>query len=1311
MLRRRIIFVACALLFVILPVIRAQDLIPIGYGDTVRGQITDPSQGVLYVFDGQRGETITVTLNSDEVDVYLRLGDMNGNLLAENDDITRTNLNAAIEFELPTTGQYVVAALGYETGPYILSLQGSSSGTQVNNTSTLSYGDSASGQAVSLDTPVLYTFIGRAGDRVAISLSSDEVDTYLVLADSSGNTVAENDDISQTNYNSFVEAVLPASGEYLIGVFAYESGPFALTLDTSTGTGGETQPITNNDSSGEVFTGEINSTQYYVEVPILDVSEGDVITIEARATSGDLDVYIGLFYGDEVVAENDDRDQSTTDSFLEYPRAAAGDYSLVITRYGFQEGATSGEFEASIKVGSGGSTIITTTTTSNPIAAGYPTLPVTPSIADWTVLVYMGGDNNLEDGLENDLDEFERAGGSTESVRILALFDRSHEYSTANDNWTETRIYEPGPDETGDFRTVYPPTIDSTPLADLGELDTTFGNNLLDFLVWGIQTYPARHYAVIMNDHGGAWYGTVTDETTGSGILDIPTMSQVFDAALKNTGLEKFDLLINDACLMSGIEHYAAMARYFDFALGSPEITLNPSFDMELMTNVLNDNPNIDIGQLGKLMVDKYMQDMGALAPDTVPVLGAVITDLRGFDGVVNALDNFTEVVTANPAAYVSEIGQVRANTYAYSFFLPEDQFGPATNIDIGDFMLRVARSTTDTQLSSAAQGVLNSLSQVRLYSNAGTQLARFSTFYNIYFPARSYEFDTRYFEQTPLQDWALMLRSFFGGASPQSRSFRGPQGAPAAAPSSVPIVNITNIFPDETSVAIPITISMEVTGRNISEGKFTVDQIQPDGSAIRLESSRIVTEVVNDGVVEYVNLWNPGVDDSDFTWDSEVPFISNGTLTSTEQVVSSDGVSSIAGRYHYPGQEDWIDVTVIFNSDGGTSSVVSRRPGSNGLASITLVTGGEFQPYRLRVTPDGQVVSEPGSTFIWPEEGITWEYAPAPTGQYNLGFLVEAVGGTTGFASTTVRVNNDDVDVTLRGYVDDDWGFIMQRPEDWFSVSYFPDADFLQTSDLDATEYIFVYPVYDTENDLQAIAEATLGRYDLAVEGKYKAIKVDGKDALEFNFSYTNDTGTFISRAFAIYVDYLNLGLVFSSEALDPANTDANYQLLVDQLTFFNAEEVDARDTGTWTRDTYTDASRYPVPEEWMPGAEDGLFWYYHPNDDPSDPVTAAVTVLTNRGQDAPEILDILIEQELVVKKGYSQETTETYYGELNTWESVTYTYNGQGGQIRGQMYVTVKDDIPYVLLFEAPTEAYAENFRQFFTIMLDGFKIDDAE
>ncbi|MBL8121001.1 MAG: hypothetical protein JNJ78_26095, partial [Anaerolineae bacterium] len=189
-------------------------------------------------------------------------------------------------------------------------------------------------------------------------------------------------------------------------------------------------------------------------------------------------------------------------------------------------------------------------------------------------------------------------------------------------------------------------------------------------------------------------------ETTGSGILDIPTMSQVFDAALKNTGLEKFDLLINDACLMSGIEHYAAMARYFDFALGSPEITLNPSFDMELMTNVLNDNPNIDIGQLGKLMVDKYMQDMGALAPDTVPVLGAVITDLRGFDGVVNALDNFTEVVTANPAAYVSEIGQVRANTYAYSFFLPEDQFGPATNIDIGDFMLRVARSTTDTQLS-----------------------------------------------------------------------------------------------------------------------------------------------------------------------------------------------------------------------------------------------------------------------------------------------------------------------------------------------------------------------------------------------------------------------------------------------------------------------------------------------------------------------------------------------------------------------------------------------------------------------------------
>lgn len=1327
--RRIAIFAVLLMVLVIIPAAaRAQDITPINYGDSIDGRITDASEGDLYSFEGSQGDEITISLTGDNnLDVYLRLGDSQGNILEENDDISSNNLDAEIQFEIPEDGTYIIAALAYDKGRYTLTLdEGSSSqgdGGSASDEGTISYGDTVSGDAVDMENPVVYSFDGQAGDEVSVAVSSDDVDTYVVVADSSGNSLAENDDIDQDNLNSYVEFSLPANGTYLIGVYAYSAGAFTLELNEGSGGGGTTEPVDNNTASSDVQTGTVDDDNVYVTFPLNDVRDGQTITVDTQRTSGDLDLYVGLLLNDQVVAENDDRDQSTTDSYLEYSQAQAGDYTVVVTRYGYEEGQTSGDFEVEIKVsaGSGGSTLVsggsTEPTTANPSASGYPTIAPTNSVADWTVLVYIGGDNNLEDFLENDLNEFELAGGSNQNVRIIALLDRSDEYDRANGNWTDTRLFEVGPDRSGDERENFPPTIDTEPLGSLGELDTSYGNNLLNFLVWGVQSYPAQRYAVIINDHGGAWYGTVTDDSGSGGLLSLPEMAEVFKAATQETGIDKFDVLINDACLMSGIEHYASVSPYFKVAVGSPEITLAVSFDMTLLTETLNDKPNIDLGEFGQIMADKYMSDMQDISPDTTPVLAADVTDLTKFDTVLDALNVFTDLVAENPRAYGSLIGQVRANSYVYTFFVPEDEGGPATNMDVGNFMQGIVRATDDEQLKDAAQGVIDALDGVLLYGAAGRQLSRSTSYYNIYFPARATDFDTRYFDQTPLQGWAQFLRDYFTNVNPNARSFvpsavAGP-AAPAAAPSVVPQVNITLVYPQETSVAFPIKVSMEVTGRNIAHGDFTVDQILSDGTAIRLETSRIVTEVVEDNEVNYVNLWNPGVDDSDFTWDVELPTVSDGTTTSFEQVTTKDSVSTIAGRYQYPGQDNWIDVTVIFDSEGGTSDILTSSNDSQALASIRLEEGGIFQVYRSLVTVDGRVTVEPGTEFVWPEDGLKWDYAPAPSGQYNLGFQVEAFGGTRGFNSTTVTVNNDGVDTDLRGYVDDDWGFIFQRPADWFGVSYFPDSDFLQTSDHDSSEYIFVYPVYDTKNDLEAIANDVLGRYDVNFDGNFTETTVGGKDGLEFEFTYGDkSSGIFSSRAVAVYIDYLKLGLVFSSEALDKDNMEANYQTLTDSLEFFNAQDVEADDTGFWASDIYTDNTRYPVPETWMPGRENGLWWFYTPDDAEESSTVAAVTVLNSVDDDSAEVLQLLLEEDIEDLPGYDLVNTETYYGEQNTWEQATFTHEGENGEeITGQMYVIVKDGTPYALWFEAPTEEFNDTFRDVFTVMLDGFKISDVE
>ncbi|NJL94595.1 MAG: hypothetical protein HC915_13155 [Anaerolineae bacterium] len=833
----------------------------IQYGQTLSGQSIDIFSFSYYTFSGTAGDEVTIIASSPTVDTYLQLGTADGNLLAENDDLSITNLDAQITTVLPTTGEYLIGVAGYTPGAYSLSLTGPSTATDVVYT-PVSYGQSIAGEVTATGQYTFFTFQGRAGDALSIEVASSAIDPYVVAGTPSGSVLAENDDISREDLNARVEVVLPSSGEYLIGVGGYSPGPFTLTINLSTE--GDFLP-TSDIATGQVFTGEITDALTYGEYQF-EVPTGVTIVADLRATSGDLDTVMALWLGEELLAENDDRAPGDLNSYLEYPNAPPGTYYITVTRYGGEQGATSGTFELVVDLRPSTELPPTVTTSApNPTANGYPTQEVAQR-AEWTVLAYLGADNNLEGALLNDLNEFELAGGSNERVRIVALVDRSPGYDRSNDNWTGSRLFEVGADVSGDHSTwEFPPTIDSVTLADLGDLDSSYGSNLTDFLVWGMTHYPAERYAVALNDHGAGWAGIITDDTA-RGILTLSELEEAFRMALEVTGEDGFDILFNDACLMSSLEYYAAIAPYFDYVVSSPELTYNPSFDMELLTRTLNQNPAIELGDLGKLMMDKYMQDMGNDLPDLVDVLGATVTDLTRFDTVVAALNEFSRVVTSNPAAHTPVLGQARSNAYVYGFYLPEDEFGPAVFVDPGHFMKLVIEESRDAELRAAAAAVVDALQAVTFYGTAGNHLTRFSTFYNIYFPQRNSDVNQRYFQDTPLQSWQQLLRAYFGEATGGGR-FRSatevspvPLYSPNALPVPAPQITITNLFPAVASSTTPAIISMEVTGRGIANGDFTVDIRLPDGTLQRLNSTRILTEVVEDGMADLINFWAPGV-------------------------------------------------------------------------------------------------------------------------------------------------------------------------------------------------------------------------------------------------------------------------------------------------------------------------------------------------------------------------------------------------------------------------------------------------------------------
>ena len=61
--------------------------------------------------------------------------------------------------------------------------------------------------------------------------------------------------------------------------------------------------------------------------------------------------------------------------------------------------------------------------------------------ARWTIMVYMSGDNNLEDYIVKDIELELGLAGSDANVKIVALADRGPGYDTSRGDWRTTKLY------------------------------------------------------------------------------------------------------------------------------------------------------------------------------------------------------------------------------------------------------------------------------------------------------------------------------------------------------------------------------------------------------------------------------------------------------------------------------------------------------------------------------------------------------------------------------------------------------------------------------------------------------------------------------------------------------------------------------------------------------------------------------------------------------------------------------------------------------------------------------------------------------
>lgn len=1066
-----------------------------------------------------------------------------------------------------------------------------------------------------------------------------------------------------------------------------------------------------------------NDTPVY-EIPISVDEPNSVLIADIQPTddASGLDTLLYLVDRDgNILAENDDRARGNTSSRLEYANADVGDYVLIATRYKAAEGDTSGEFALKVELQPGAVEALAYDVSPETLrAAGFPEIDPRPA-AEWTILAYYGGDTNLEPGIMNDFNEFELAGGSNQQVRIVALMDRTPDYTDASGNWDSARLFEINADTSNDQGVVYPPTLDTPPLADLDERNMGDGQTLAQFLAWAIRHYPAQHYVIAFGSHGAGWQGLITDDTGAHDILSIPELRAAFQVASDVAGTAQFDLLINDACLMSSVEYHAAMADYFMLSFASPEVVVDPALDMTLFANLIGSG--VSLPDAGQQLVDTYMtRDIDPERSDSAYLTNAV-TDLTVYPDVVAAVEAFAALVNTDPAQYATWLGEARANTYTYTAFL-----GYTQRVDVGDFMRQVMAVADDPDLDAAAQRVLDALSAAALYGQAGERVAGKTTYYNIYFPDSSRKFTPDYLLQSPLVEWGKMLRGYFNAVTPRtwtlgtgvrldaglSGDIREPvESGPDYAPPTfhaprTPQVHLRSVYPPVASTLTEVNIQMEIIGRNLASGTATVDRALPGGTYQRLNVAPICTEVIVDDYPECLNVWDSGVDLSTFTWNVRLPVVSDGVTEANELIVTGDTTDALAGRYREPGATDWQEVSVIFGDLGTVQRVVAAAAGSDALGTIRIPEGSEFQTFRAIVTPDGRTVRQPGTLYIWPPGGLELYEDPAPSGTYRLGVEIAAFGGVTGFDALEVQVDNDNVDPALQGYTDLDWGFTLIYSDEWAPLAYYPDEVYLYSTNYDETSELFVLPVDTDATDAETVALDFLeSDWVAAYDEELEAGEVGGLDAVGFYFDYEDYLGDSVPAAgFSVYHAATETPLVFFVNSYDPDYDDIALDaldLLIEGTTFFAVP-----DDRLWTGDYIIDEDSFPVVNAWYDTLEETEFGlrYMPPGGDgftfadmaafdavPGDDATTANGAL----------LTEFIEGDA---KSFEVEETRSYRGDNYTWAVSVYTAERSAQPVYGRLYTLITDDILWAFWFEAPVETAATTFADVFEIMLDGFR-----
>jgi hypothetical protein len=670
--------------------------------------------------------------------------------------------------------------------------------------------------------------------------------------------------------------------------------------------------------------------------------------------------------------------------------------------------------------------------------------PLTASTASgetWLVLLYQNADDEiLEQDIFMDLNEAELV-GSSDAVTIVSQMDRYADGFDGDGDWHSTKRFLVQQDD--DLT-----RLGSEELDDLGEIDMGDWESLVAFSTWAIETYPADKVALILSDHGAGWLGGWNDDDPYEGSsFSLKNIDEALGAILAQSGIEMFEFVGFDACLMGQLEVYSTIAPYARYAVASEETEPALGWAYAEFLQTIVDQPTLGGRELAMRIVESYVSEDAQIVDEDARRI--FVRENFGSDDYYSAAEVAAEMSVditlaavdlsqmralnerVNQLALVLQEGSqkdiARARVYAQSFETVFDEGEQAPYIDLGHFASLLMEETDDAAIYEAAQSLLAGIDAAVIAERHGEQRPG-ATGFSIYFPnSRLFE-ETSGDRQITYTDYANRFAAaslwddyltfhYTGNAFAESdadlamlgdaqagmavldegaQSSQVASGAQVASPARGEIsVSELVLSADEINIEESVTISAEISGDAICYIYYYVAWYEPESDSYLSADMGFISseETKAVGGVLYPDWGSDPAFELAFDWEPTLYYLSNGNEDEDQfayfdpevygATLETD-VYSVYGVYTFGNSGKTYDAVIKFDGNGKMRAIYGFTA-QGSLSQITPSIGDSF------------TITEEWLEFDNSDEGELVEYEGGTITYNGSNFSMEAYYGYVG--------------------------------------------------------------------------------------------------------------------------------------------------------------------------------------------------------------------------------------------------------------------------------------------------------------------------